>query len=323
MTDAIEVDGRLLVSGERGRIFYSDDQGASWHQSSVPVSVMITAMSNAGEKKIWAVGHDGVVITSSDKGETWSKSLDGAQLNQLKVDYYKRLLKEVVSEQLSAEELDELYFRAEDAEFAAEENRFNTLLDIYFVDSKEGYILGSYGLIFQTLDGGTSWQPIIEKLGNIDGFHLSAITKVNNQLVIAGEGGVIFSSFDNGLSWKSLSSPYDGSFFGIQATSGESFVVYGLRGSAFETRDGGVSWSRLVLPINRTLSGSSYLRDGSLVLVGSFGSLLVRTQGNQIFKKIPLSKSVPAVSVVALENRKLLVASVVGPQIVNLDKVSD
>jgi photosystem II stability/assembly factor-like uncharacterized protein len=323
MVDIAQVGERILTSGERGRIFYSDDQGASWAQAQVPVSVMITAIDVATKSTLWAVGHDGIVLNSTDRGASWSKVLAGAQINQLVVEYYQGLVAKAKADiGFPKEELEELLFRADDAIITLEDNRLATLLDVKFIDGNVGYILGSYGLLLQTLDGGKSWQPLIEALGNLDGFHLNAMIQTDNSLLIAGEGGSLFRSVDQGASWESLESPYNGSFFGVQSLGEQHLIVYGLRGNAFESQDGGDSWLQLQLPIKRTLAGSTLLNDGTVVLVGSFGAMMVRPAGQKQFNVAKLSIPAPSVAVAPLAGEKVLVVGLTGAQIVSVPSYS-
>src|SRR3546814_14002589 len=38
----------------------------------------------------WAVGHDGVVLATTDAGKSWMKQLDGRRVGPLVADYYAR-----------------------------------------------------------------------------------------------------------------------------------------------------------------------------------------------------------------------------------------
>ena len=51
-----------------GHIAYSDDQGRSWVQAAVPVSVDLTSVSFVTPRLGWVTGHDGVVLRSDDAG---------------------------------------------------------------------------------------------------------------------------------------------------------------------------------------------------------------------------------------------------------------
>lgn len=316
MVDITHAGDRILTSGERGRIFYSDDQGASWTQAQVPVSVMITAIETVTESTIWAVGHDGIVLASTDRGAIWDKILDGAQINQLVVEYYQGLVSAAKTDsKFSEEQLDELLYQTEDAVIALEENRLATLLDLKFVDENVGYILGSYGLFLQTINGGQSWQPLTGILGNDDGFHLNAMIKTDTCLLIVGEGGSLFRSVDQGANWQKLESPYSGSFFGVQSIGNKHLIAYGLRGNAFESLDDGDSWLQLQLPIKRSLTGSTLLSNGTVVLVGSFGGMMVRPADQKLFSVRKLPIPTLSVAVTALASDKILVVGLAGAQI--------
>src|SRR5262245_50694342 len=80
---------RLVAVGPRGHILVSSDSGQSWTQSTVPVSSDLTAVYFANDKAGWAVGHDGVVLATTDGGDTWVKQLDGRAANALLVKTMK------------------------------------------------------------------------------------------------------------------------------------------------------------------------------------------------------------------------------------------
>ena len=318
LLDVTAISDRLLSVGERGRILVSSDQGVSWRQAKVPVSVLLTAVDAASDDIAWAVGHDGIVLTSTNRGDDWSVALDGSQINQIIVDYYQRLLSRAEANPESTEDqLDELRFRAEDAQLALDDKLLRTLLDVAFIDAEHGYVLGAYGLLLQTQDGGQSWQPLIEELGNLDGFHLNAITFNDTGVLIAGEAGVLFRRFHGEDAWEALDSPYEGSFFGAQSLGANRLLVFGLRGHAFISEDQGDSWEPLQLPLNRTLMGAAQLDNGTLVLVGSFGAVLVRPPG-QPFQVQRLAIPAPSMSVIPLSAEQILVVGLAGAQTLSL-----
>ncbi|MDO6748847.1 WD40/YVTN/BNR-like repeat-containing protein, partial [Gilvimarinus sp. 1_MG-2023] len=77
LLDITQAGERLVAVGAFGHILYSDDQGASWQQAQVPVSVTLTAVSFADARHGWAVGHDGIILATEDGGLNWRKQLDG------------------------------------------------------------------------------------------------------------------------------------------------------------------------------------------------------------------------------------------------------
>ena len=65
-------EGQFVAVGERGHILLSDD-GVSWSQAeAVPTRSTLTSLTSAGGK-LWAAGHDTVILTSTDNGNSWSQ----------------------------------------------------------------------------------------------------------------------------------------------------------------------------------------------------------------------------------------------------------
>ena len=72
---------RIVAIGERGLVVLSDDEGKSWRQArQVPVSVSLTAVSFVDALLGWAVGHGGVILHTTDGGETWIRQAEGVTL---------------------------------------------------------------------------------------------------------------------------------------------------------------------------------------------------------------------------------------------------
>ena len=76
------VGRRVVAVGERGVVLWSDDDGRSWHQAMVPVSVTLTSVSFVGEHVGWAAGHGAVILHTTDGGINWTRQYDGKKLAQ-------------------------------------------------------------------------------------------------------------------------------------------------------------------------------------------------------------------------------------------------
>ena len=70
--DIAYADNRIVAVGDRGKILYSDDQGDHWTQAITPSEVLLTSVCFADARHGWAVGHDALVLASSDGGESWT-----------------------------------------------------------------------------------------------------------------------------------------------------------------------------------------------------------------------------------------------------------
>ena len=299
LLDVTRAGQRLVVVGERGHILLSDDNGLNWRQSPVPVSVTLTAVHFPSEKKGWAVGHDGVVLHSLDGGENWTVQFDGAAANQVRFNQLEIEVaaKEAALSQMTGDELEEAGLALEDLRYALDDTRYsleegttNPFLDVVFLDENIGYIVGAYGMIFRTDDGGDHWQSWSGKIYNPDGFHYNAISASGESLFMAGEAGTLYRSMDKGQSWENLESPYVGSFFGIVSNQhGKEVVAFGLRGNAFRSINAGDSWQQIETAVETPFSGGELLSDGRLVIASR--TLLISAAQTQTMSATKVSPS--------------------------------
>ncbi|MDX1633812.1 MAG: YCF48-related protein [Marinobacter sp.] len=319
LNDIAQAGERMVAVGERGHIIYSDDDGKTWIQAEVPVSVTLTALHFATPTHGWAVGHSGAVLHSSDGGETWSLQLDGIRAFELAIEAKEERVAELEAEIEQAPEeqvgdlewaLDDLLFTLENMRADLEIGPVNPFLAVWFENESHGFVVGAYGMIFRTTDGGESWRDWSGELANPTGFHLNAIDRVKGGgLVIAGEAGLIRVSTDNGETWEERESPYDGSFFGVMGTGDvNEILVFGLRGNILFSEDLGRSWDTVPTDSTATLNEGAVTPGGRIILVGNGGAVLESTDGGETFKSYFREDREGVMAVVpVVENRLILV----------------
>jgi photosystem II stability/assembly factor-like uncharacterized protein len=147
------------------------------------------------------------------------------------------------------------------------------LLDVWFADERRGLAVGAYGSLLATSDGGQTWEPrsVIEG----DDFHLNGIAQApDGSIYLAAEAGRLYRSDDGGLTWKSLTSPYQGSFFGVLPMTDGGVLAFGLRGNLFRSTDRGATWIRIETGTEATLTAALELGSGRFVVAGLAGTLL-------------------------------------------------
>lgn len=71
MLDVTNSGKHLIAVGDRGTILASNN-GKDWAQVKAPARSALTAVSFADENTGWAVGHDAVIIKTTDGGKTWA-----------------------------------------------------------------------------------------------------------------------------------------------------------------------------------------------------------------------------------------------------------
>jgi len=185
--------GRYVAVGEHGLILFSDDEGVSWSQAEVPVSITLTGVAFVNEKTVVAVGHDALILRSTDAAQTWQEVHYEPELEQsfLNLSFFDENNGVAVGAY-------GLYFQT--------------------LDGGESW----ESIYFETLDDPEFGLP-----------HFYAINAIaEQQLVIIGEVGFIGKSEDGGESWQREESPYKGSFFNHFVTGDKQFVT-GLRGHIF------------------------------------------------------------------------------------------
>ncbi|WP_404361699.1 WD40/YVTN/BNR-like repeat-containing protein [Marinobacter sp.] len=295
LNDVAEAGERMVAVGERGHIIYSDDDGRTWTQAEVPVSVTLTAVDFANETHGWAVGHSGAVLHSSDAGETWTLQMTGIRAMELSIEAKEKqveVMEEEIAEAPEEEKgdlewaLDDLLFTIENMQSDMEIGPVNPLLGVWFENEDRGFVTGAYGMILRTTDGGESWKDMSGEVLNPRGYHLNAITQVTGGgLVIVGEAGFIQVSTDRGDTWETRESPYTGSFFGVIGTGKvNEIMAFGLRGNIVFSSDLGRSWKTVPVDSTATLNDGVADEYGRIILVGNGGAVLVSTSGGETFK---------------------------------------
>ncbi|MFK3800183.1 MULTISPECIES: WD40/YVTN/BNR-like repeat-containing protein [unclassified Pseudomonas] len=307
---------RLVAVGERGIVVLSDDNGLTWRQANVPVSVTLTAVQFLNDQDGWIVGHGGVVLRSQDGGESWTRQMDGLSLAQLLV----RASQE--RQQSKDADPDELEREAKAAQLMVKDGPDKPFLDVHFVNERTGYIIGAYNLILRTDDGGKTWQPWQSHVDNPMGLHLYAIGGGAANLYLVGEQGSVFRSSDDGGTFVALETPYQGSYFNLLVDSNDQLIIAGLRGSAYRTDDSGTNWTRIDIPSGASITGSVQLKDGRLVLVNQSGQLLVSQDKGNSFQLSPLKQLSPLAGVTQSADGSLIVVGVRGVTTISLASVT-
>lgn len=276
----------------------------AWVQAEVPTSVLLTSVHYVNENTIWASGHDGVLLRSSDAGQSWERMLDGYQLLELELAwleereaYLEARLDDAEDDEEAFEYeflLDELSFQTQAAGIQQEVGPTKPLLDILFIDQNHGFAVGAYGLLLETLDSGENWSLVNQRLDNPIAYHLNKlVANEAGDLFIIGEAGQLFRSEDDGQTWDMLESPYHGSLFGGLFDQQDRLWVYGLRGNVFVSDDNGDTFTTVDADTRYNLNSGTVMADGTVVLAGHSGTLVFFAGDTLQAQRYEHSSSVP------------------------------
>ncbi|WP_095156580.1 YCF48-related protein [Pseudomonas sp. Irchel 3E13] len=302
LTRVVTAGNRLVAMGERGLVVLSDDGGRQWRQAQVPVSVTLTAASFVDAHQGWIAGHSGVVLHTTDGGESWAVQTDGVGLAEATL---------VQARGLPASDSGRDRHIAE-AERLVADGADKPLLSICFADALHGMVVGAFGLAASTTDGGKTWTPCRERLVNPMGMHLYAVARHDKTWVITGEQGVLMRSLDDGASFQALTSPAGRTLFAVTSTRKGGFVCAGLLGAACRIDPDSLAVAPVELPAQLTLLSALQLHDGRVALLGQGGRLLVSADGGGSFAEQPLARRDPLTSLVEASDGGLVATSLAG-----------
>ena len=291
---------RLVAVGQRGHVLLSDDAGKTWQQADVPVSADLVAACFPNEQTGWAVGHDGVILKSVDAGRSWSRQLDGRGLGDVLVPWYTK---------------------SGDSKWLAEARRFaaqgaeNPFLDVWFDDARSGIVVGAFGLMLRTADGGKSWEPLMHAADNPKSLHLYAVRRIGGELFAVGEQGTALKWDREGGRFVALTLPYAGTLFGVVG-KGRVVVGHGLRGNVVRSADGGATWQSVATGVGVGLTAGTVDERGRIVIVSQAGHVLASSDDGASFSPLKIERPTPAAAVASAGPGVLALAGPRGVQTV-------
>ena len=306
---------RLVAVGPRGLIVLSTDGGAHWARVGSPVQADLIAVKFTGVNTLWAVGHDAVALRSADGGATWQRMLDGRSL--------LKLLRARYPSHSGVEEQDKLRVEIErwSAQSATPEVLPTAFFDVAFSDANNGFLVGAFGLILHTTDGGKSWTPWIERAENERRLHLYAMAGSGDQVYIAGEQGLLMKLDQAGQRFVRVKTPYEGSFFGVDVGPGR-LLVYGLRGNVYVSPDQGEQWNKIVTGTDASIVAAVPAGGDSLLLVSQAGQVFRMAADGRSALPLPLPPGGEVLGATTAGPGTLVLARVNGLRMMDIAPVS-
>ena len=235
---------RVVAVGEQGVVLLRDAPGAAPRQARpVPVDATLTAVSFAGARQGWAVGHWGVILATADGGEHWQQQrLDIASDRPLFAVHF----------------------------FDAEHGVAVGLWSLVLTTADGGKTWAERRL--QPPAGG----------GKADLNLLGLFADARGTLYATAERGMVLASTDRGATWRYLPTGYTGSFWSGIALADGSLLVGGQRGSLYRSEDGGQRWTALDSGAKHSITAFAR-RGTEVVAVGLEGFVAVSRDGGRSF----------------------------------------
>jgi len=228
------------IAGQEGVILHTADGGKSWQKQEshavikdgdVEQPVYLFGLHALDAEHAWAVGDRSVLTSTSDGGATWRSRKVPMELD--------------ISGGQSLASADPIFY------------------DVKFTDAQHGWIVGEFGKIMHTEDGGETW-------------------KEQERSLMEGTG--IFDLLDLPT------------LFSVHMNNAESGVAVGLEGKIARTADSGQRWAfdevQVDVPLVDPLFKVMELPDGSSWATGAAGEVLRREPGETAWKRAKLGQDV-------------------------------
>jgi photosystem II stability/assembly factor-like uncharacterized protein len=298
----VQAGRQLVAAGSRGVIAVSSDMGETWHQAAVPVQSDLLAVSFPTPEQGWAVGHDGVILHSADGGRSWTRQLDGRSAEKLfKQAYEAAAAQGDTRAQAALATLAQNYKAGPSL----------PMLDVWFADAKNGYAVGSFGMLAATHDGGKTWEPWLHRIDNPDQLNLNAVYGFDGHVLIAAERGRIFRFDPQSQGFVAVETGYPGSFFGF-AGGADALLTFGLRGIVYRSADSGKSWQEVPVPGGAAIAAAGRTRAGDFVLVNAIGDIILGNRQGNAFQLVKPSLDTRLTGVAVLEEGSIVTTGISG-----------
>lgn len=293
--DLLAIDGRhnghKVAVGKFGLIFLTKDGGKTWQRRPSGTTKTLSAVSFADHEHGFIVGSGGTLLATSDGGTSWRPQVSGTKDQLLGVYAASPTQVYVVGAfgtMLSTADggqswtkhalpWDKLIERIVKESGEVEPN----LNAVYFSSSENGWVVGEFGLVLHTKDGGKTW--VSQRYGS-DLPQLYAIQFRDDRSGWAiGQAGSLLQTGDGGQHWSSVELETKRDFYAV-SLSGERGVIVG-DGVVLVSHDGGSRWKST--GSNREdqwLSGVA-LKSGEAIAVGGAGTTQLLALDNVALEK--------------------------------------
>ncbi len=157
--------------------------------------------------------------------------------------------------------------------------------DLYsasFVSLDEGWVVGTFGAIYHTTDGGQSWDK--QETGTLNPLFSVAFADPQHGLAV-GKGGLAMHTEDGGRTWKEYFTSDRKHLFSIAAVSAQVAWAVGDWGKMMRTLDGGVTWEDRSLSEDVILYGINFADEKHGWIAGEVGSLFYTDDGGETWTK--------------------------------------
>jgi photosystem II stability/assembly factor-like uncharacterized protein len=268
LVDAERFGNRIVAVGDRGYVVLTDDHGITWRRAKAPAAPLLTGLDFLDERLGIAVGHDSVILTTADGGESWTQCFSAPAEGRplLDVIFVRKDFAVAVGAYGA-------YYESGDAgatwtarKISADDKHFNAILDL---GGGQLLILGEAGTILASADGGKSWASVASPY---KGSFFGALVSDDGAVLAFGMRGRIYRSADKGHTWVQVDNASTATLIGGEKLADGAIVLAGSAGTALVSRDQGRSFVPLPTGTTRAFAKPVPGAANAILLLGEAGA---------------------------------------------------
>lgn len=263
---------------------------------------------------IIAVGERGVILLSTDRGDSW-RALPSPAISALTGVSFADAARGWVCGHGGTLLATRDGGRHWDRQLPDESNE-TVFLDVAAVGAQGVVAVGAFGVIRVTRDGGRLWQEVVSPAGDR---HLNRIiADSRGTLWIAGEAGLLLRSHDGGMNWEPVHVRDDApSLYGLLSLPDGQLLAHGLRGHAWRMTDGREA-AEVSVDAPVMLAASCRLEDGSILLAGAARWFFVSRDGGVTFTRLSLPLTTAVAELLPLPEGRVLALGEAGASLLRI-----
>lgn len=269
LLDGAVAGSATVVVGERGTILRSVDSARTWTAATVPTAATLTGVTFAPDARHgWAVGHDALILATTDGGQTWQRQWQGENLNDSLLDVLALDENHVIAVGAFG-----LYLSTSDGGRTWTPRRILDS-DYHLNRLSRGptgtlYLAGEHGTLLRSTDRGANWVPIDSPY---DGSFYGILPLGERTLLAYGLRGRLYRSDDDGETWQALTNDQRVLLATAVRLPDGAIVIAGQARTFLVSRDQAATFTSWVAALPTAVAELLTLPDGTLLALGEAGA---------------------------------------------------
>lgn len=168
----------------------------------------------------------------------------------------------------------------------------STLTGLSFADDKNGWAVGQWGVVLNTVDGGQNWK-VQRADTTIDQPLFSVYFKNKDEGWAVGLWSLILTTKDGGKNWTPIKLPeppgggkVDRNLYKIFANSKGDLFITAEQGMVLRSVDGGANWTYLTTGYKGSFWSGMATTDGTLLVGGLRGSIYLSKDDGETWQAV-------------------------------------